>query len=225
MVAVGIDACATGWIAVVLRPPDAAAFYLPTISLLTTTIPDASAVAIDIPIGLPTAGSREADKAARRFLGARGSSVFPTPVREAARAASYARANSLQREVTGSGISQQSYALRAKILEVDDWLPSAPCRVWEVHPEVSVAVLIGHPTDASKKSWSGMVQRRQALLSAGINLETKDEPAGSRASVDDMLDAGAAAWTAQRLLRGEARSFPDLPAVAPPGGRTIAIWA
>ncbi|HEV2634671.1 MAG TPA: DUF429 domain-containing protein [Actinocrinis sp.] len=42
-----------------------------------------SVVAIDMPIGLPDDGTRQADALARRFIRPRGSSVFDTPVREA----------------------------------------------------------------------------------------------------------------------------------------------
>lgn len=48
--------------------------------------------------------------------------------------------------------------------------------------------------------------------------------AARSAAVDDMLDAGAAAWTARRILANEARSLPASP---PAGidGRPVAIWA
>lgn len=136
MSAVGVDACKGGWIAVVLRDegkPEA--HYLPDIGTLTSAIPDAQSVAIDIPIGLPEAGHRAADAAARALLGPRRSSVFNTPVRAALTAPNYATANAISVELTGSGLSQQSFALGVKILEVDAWLSSAPCPVWEVHPD------------------------------------------------------------------------------------------
>jgi predicted RNase H-like nuclease len=51
---VGVDACKTGWIAVVLRDGTAPhAHFLPVIDSLESVAPDADAVAIDIPIGLP----------------------------------------------------------------------------------------------------------------------------------------------------------------------------
>ncbi len=73
------------------------------------------------------------------------------------------------RGLTLRGISQQAYALGPKILEVERWLPSSPCPVYEVHPEVSFAVLLGEPARASKKTWAGMVERRRALEAAGIH--------------------------------------------------------
>ena len=41
------------------------------------------ALAIDIPIGIPEAGARPADREARALLGPRRNSVFPAPVRAA----------------------------------------------------------------------------------------------------------------------------------------------
>jgi predicted RNase H-like nuclease len=125
---------------------------------------------------------------------------------------------------TGSGISQQAYGLGKKILEVERWLPSSPCPVYELHPEVSFAVLLGAPARASKKTWAGMVERRQALEAVGISLDEIDFVAAVRASVDDMLDAAVAAWTAGRIARGAARSFPD-PPQRHASGKRVAIWA
>jgi predicted RNase H-like nuclease len=224
-VVVGVDGCKTGWIAVVLRDGDEPhAHYLPVIDDLPSVAPEAAAVAIDIPIGLPDGGRRDADVQARKFLGARRSSVFLTPVRAAIEAQTHALATRAAVEHTGSGISQQAYALAKKVLEVERWLPSSPCPVYEVHPEVSFAVLLGAPAQAGKKTWAGMVERRRGLAAEGVSLDYVGGPAALRASVDDMLDAAVAAWTARRIVRGQARPFPDPPPLDP-SGRHVAIWA
>ena len=212
MAAVGVDACNKGWIAVALRPGRRVeAHFLPHIASLNTAIPDARAVAIDIPIGLPESNRRAADVAARALLRDRRNSVFFTPVRASLEAATHAEATAISQRLTASGISQQSYALRAKIFEVEQWLPAAPCGVWEVHPEVCFALLLGRPARGSKKTWAGMVERWEAITSSGIQLADVSGAATTQASVDDMLDAAGAAWTAQRLLDGAARSFPEPP--------------
>jgi predicted RNase H-like nuclease len=223
--AVGIDACKTGWIAVAL-PKDGAvdAHFLRAIKDLAVAVADASAIAVDIPIGLPDTGRRRADVEAKALLGPRRNSVFFTPVRLALEAPTHGTATALSLQLTGSGMSQQSYALASKIFEVEDWLPTAPCKVWEIHPEVSFAVLIGSPAKAPKKTWAGMIERRDALAAAGIPVDRLRGLAASRAAVDDMLDAAAAAWTATRLLQGTARPVPDPPEVDS-SGRRIAIWA
>lgn len=222
---VGVDACTTGWIAVVLSDgASPEAHHLPVIEALQSVVPEADAVAIDIPIGLPTKGRREADVQARGFLGARRNSVFYTPVREAMVAPTHALATRAAHARTGSGVSQQAYALGPKILEVEEWLPSSRFPVFEVHPEVSFAVMLGSPVLASKKTWAGMVERRQGLDAMGISLDRVGGVASLRASVEDMLDAAVAAWTAGRLVREEARSFPDPPQLDSTG-RQVAIWA
>ena len=43
--------------------------------------------------------------------------------------------------------------------------------VYEVHPEISFAVLLGAPASAPKKSWAGMCERRRALEGAGLTLD------------------------------------------------------
>ncbi len=200
------------------------AHYLPTIDALGPLAAIADAVAIDIPIGLPTDGRREADLLARRFLHARRSSVFLTPVLEVFAAETYALATRTAVARTGTGISWQAYALRTKIMEVERWLPSSPSPVHEVHPEVSFAVLLGAPARASKKTWAGMVERRKALEAAGVSLDRVEGVATVHAAVDDMLDAAVAAWTAGRIASGTARSFPDPPQLDS-SGRPMAIFA
>lgn len=89
----------------------------------------------------------------------------------------------------------------------------------EVHPEVSFAVLSGdEPMASSKRTWNRMQERLAALATAGVRLPDRLRPAGSVAGVDDVLDAAVVAWTARRIARGEAISFPSRPEDA-------AIWA
>jgi predicted RNase H-like nuclease len=222
---VGVDGCREGWVAVALRPGGApGAYYLPRISALEVVVPDAALVGVDMPIGLPEAGRRRSDLAVRSLLGVRRSSLFFTPVREALAAPTYPDANGVSLRLTGSGISRQSYALRAKIFEVEEWVGSAPCAVREVHPETSFALLLGHPAVATKKSWAGMVERRAALEQVGIDLGAVSGPATVAAAVDDMLDAAVAAWSAARIAAGVARCFPDPPELTS-AGLPMAIWA
>ncbi len=222
--AVGVDGCGTGWIAVVLRPGEPAqAHYLARIDELTAAVPDAAVVGIDMPIGLPESGRRQADVLARVALGPRRSSIFFAPVRAALAAATHATGTAASVRLTGAGMSRQSYALAGKIFEVEQWLPQAPCPVHEVHPELSFATLLGAPAGAGKKSWAGMIQRREILGRHDIRLDHVTGPAARYAATDDMLDAGAAAWTAARLLAGRAESLPDPPEIDR-DGRLMAIW-
>jgi predicted RNase H-like nuclease len=93
----------------------------------------------------------------------------------------------------------------------------------EVHPEASFAELAGAPLGASKSTWAGIALRRQLLAAAGISLPENLGPAGQKATVDDVLDAAAAAWTAMRVARNQARRFPDPPEIFS-DGLASAIW-
>lgn len=225
MSVVGIDACRGGWIAVVLRPSSApAGVYAGTLDQIVDEVADAEAFGIDIPIGLPTGGRRRADTEARSFLGPRRASVFFTPVRDALVAPTHAEATRRSRMLTGQGVSRQAYALGPKILEAERWSSPTSRRVWEVHPEVSFAVMLGHPARSAKMTWAGALERLRALEREGIRLDELGD-AGEHAGVDDVLDAAAAAWSAKRLLQGEGMSLPDPPEVDPATGHPIAIWA
>lgn len=225
MSAVGVDGCRGGWIAVVLRDGgDAETVFAPSLPLVSARVPDALGFAVDIPIGLRRGARRRADVESRRLLGPRRSSLFMTPTRQALEADTHAEATRRSVELTGEGISQQAYALRTKILEAEDWCVRVGVPVWEVHPEVSFTLLLGHPALASKKTWAGMHERRTALEAAGISLGDGGE-AGARAGVDDVLDAAVAAWSCRRLLRGEGVSLPTPPEIDHETGGRVAIWA
>jgi len=183
-------------------------------------VPAAAAVAIDIPIGLPGSGRRRADYLARNRLGARRSSVFFAPPRDVVETASYAAANALAMKRHGFGISRQSYALRPKILEVDE-LVRDDGRIHEVHPEVAFAAWHDGPLP-SKKSYSGARRRLDLLEGLGVVLPVALGAAGA-VPIDDVLDAAAAAVVAGKIVRGEAESLPDPPDVDATGVR-MAIW-
>lgn len=178
-------------------------------------------IGIDIPIGLPDSGEREADQLARRRIGPRGSSVFATATRAALTSPTHAEAVVANRELTGKGLSAQAYGLRAKILQVDAWVHTAGRPVIEVHPEVSFAELNGGHLVTKKSTPEGVAQRRAALKAQGIVLDGPLRRA--RVGEDDVLDAAAAAWSARRHARGEAISLPDPPEVFADGW-PAAIW-
>lgn len=164
---------------------------------------NAEVVAVDIPIGIPDTGVRPADESARRFVGPRAPGVFATPVRPVLEAPSYAEARRVATELTGRSISAQSYALRRRILEVDEYARDDE-RVIEVHPEVSFRELGRRPL-LSKHRADGLAERRALLEQAGI-----DVPASApRIAEPDLLDATIAAWTARRYALGEAVPLPD----------------
>jgi predicted RNase H-like nuclease len=198
---VGVDGCPGGWVAAV--PLDAV-------------------VAVDIPIGLPERGWREADAAARKFLRGQASSVFSTPPRPVVEAPTYPEANRRCRELTGKGLSSQAYNFAQKILDVDRSRADAGARLYEIHPEVSFRALADAPLEAGKRTWAGHAERRTLLERAGIVVPADLGPAGRLAGADDVLDAAVAAWSAQRIAAGTARSLPD-PPPRDREGRAVAI--
>lgn len=218
----GVDGWRRGWVAVVLNNGRYQTAHLfDQFEAVLEEFAHAAAIGVDIPIGIPEEGPRAADRAARAFVGAGHSSVFPVPYRAELEAADHATASALHRTLTGKGISQQSFSLRQKILEVDS-LVSSEDNVIEVHPEVSFLALAGGPIGRSKKTWTGALTRRRLLVDAGIVLPDDLGPAGV-APVDDVLDAAAAAWSAHRYANGEGRPLPAEPPVDP-RGRRVAIW-
>jgi len=223
MSVVGVDGCKSGWIAVVIRDGSVYVHHLSGIEVLAEKIPDVEAIAIDIPIGLLEVGKRTADLAAMKELHKRANTVFLAPVRHVLSADSYLEANELSKQVGGYGLSRQAYALFPKIRQVDEWLSSAPCPVWEIHPELSFAKLNESVPLPSKRSWTGMMMRREILKRVGIDLDHVAGSVGEEASVDDMLDAGIAAHTAWEILARRAQPIPETPEFDSKG-REIAIW-
>ena len=225
----GVDACRAGWAGIALAGGEARAYFAPGIrELADRAAADGPllVIAIDIPIGLADAGRRGADVLARKELQGRWPSLFITPVRAAVEAADYQAATAENRRLAGEGLSRQAFALRAKILDVDQWLQArspAPARVVEVHPELSFAAMAGAPLRSRKNFWAGAVQRRTLLARAGIVLDGDLGLAGEQAGVDDVLDAAAAAWTARRVSHGSARCLPPSPEVFS-DGIPAAIW-
>lgn len=221
---IGVDACKKGWVGIT---GDLSGYFGVTIDVLVSaaeTDGTLDVVAIDIPIGLPTTGARQADVLARKLIGRRASSVFPTPIREALMAATHAEASALNVRATGKGLSQQAYALGKKILEVDAWARSTSHTVIEVHPEVCFATMAGRPLAHPKSTWAGVEERRHILATVGIEVPTEIGPAGELAAVDDVLDAAAASWTARRYADGGAVAYPDVPERFG-DGPAAAIWA
>lgn len=214
----GVDACRGGWMGVALQGDRLDAYAAAHITHLVDAAEadgEIAVVAIDIPIGLPEHGDRTADRLARKVVGPRWPSVFMTPVRVALQADDHATANRINRDATDKGVSAQAFGLRRKLFEVEDWVRRTPRpvipQVVEVHPEVSFAQLAGAPLTVRKSCWAGSQLRQQLLADADIRFADDLGKAGRLAAVDDVLDAGAAAWTARRFTRGEAHSLPDPP--------------
>lgn len=162
-----------------------------------------AAVGVDIPLGLPAgAAPRDCDVACARRLGRARASVFPAPPRAVLAAATPQEARAVARRLTGRAVSLQTFHIGPKIREWDA-VTELPDGVVEVHPEVSLRTLAPDVAFAPKKTARGAGQRIAALgrwldVAAALG----ELPAGAR--LDDVLDALAAAWSAQRWAGGAA---------------------
>jgi predicted RNase H-like nuclease len=216
--AAGADGCKAGWLCVTRDAAgrlDSACFA--TAEALLAQRPRPDALGLDIPIGLPERGARECDRAARAVLGARRSSVFPAPPRAVLPARSFEEACRIREGLEGKRISKQAWGIVPKIREVDAALRRAPARtawVYEVHPELCFAMWNGAPLQHGKKSAAGRLERL-ALVSRHFGeaafAAVRLRHARRGVSDDDVLDAFAALWSAERIVRGLALRLPESP--------------
>lgn len=215
----GADGCKAGWLCVTRGSATGvlASAVHASAELLIAQKQSPAVLCIDIPIGLPDRGPRDCDREARVFLKARRSSVFPSPLRPMLSAATYEDACQIGLANGGKKISKQAWAILPKVREVDLALRGRTGRVpivREVHPEVCFAGWAGSPMRHPKKSPEGQQQRRE--LVAGHFGQQAYETVRQRyprrqVADDDILDAFAALWTAERVLVGTAITLPAVP--------------
>ena len=227
MRAIGVDGYRGGWIAIIVED---GSFVDAVVcdgfgELMAEHAGGAAIVAVDMPIGLIESGDREADTAARARLPAGAkSSVFQVPPRSVVACRDNWDAASAEARVAwGKGIAKQTFQLFGKILQVDVFAGDE--RVREVHPELSFELLAGDEGGVGrKKTWGGMNRRWTLLADAGIHIPADLGPA-NHVPPDDILDAGAAAWSALRIACGVAERFPANPTQRDRSGRAIVIEA
>src|SRR5262249_13565618 len=153
----------------------------------------------------------------RPLLGARQSSVFPVPSREAVYALTYLDACRLALNTSDPprSVQKQLFLIAPKICEVDRALranPALAARVFETHPELAFWRLNAErPLALPKKVKPGLALRRQLLIAHGFPRAVVDAAPPKGASPDDLLDALACAAIARRIHAGGARSFPEQP--------------
>jgi predicted RNase H-like nuclease len=231
----GIDGCRMGWVCVLA---DAATgtferiFIAPRFADIVA-LADVAQIAVDIPIGIPafaTRAGRVCDGALRRKLGGRQSSVFSVPARSALAETDYRRACevALLHSDPPRMVSKQCFHIFPKIREVDALMsPELQSRIAECHPEGAFWAMNGcealsEPKKVKSSAYGpGLALRRSLLLKAGFapDVLEKRHFRASKAGEDDVLDACACAWSARRILRGEAHRFPDQPLTDPKGLR------
>ena len=208
---IGVDGCRAGWFGVRLEGEGGATWAvfddLPT--LHAAWYRPGALILVDIPIGLPdTESHRACDRAARRLLGRRASSVFNPPTRAALHAASWEEAARRNEAACGKRLSRQSWALVPKIREVDDFMrrgaPGRQGEVRESHPETLFVVLNGGNTlEHGKKDLPGRTERLAVLERHRPGVHhvyhtVLGHVPRRQVAPDDVLDALAAAIVAHR---------------------------
>ena len=215
----GVDGCKTGWV-VVWRDLRVGRIWwevVPSLREIAGSVPSPAVIAVDVPIGLLKAGARDCDLAARKRLGfPRSASVFPAPIRPVLVAGDRIEASAVRRPIDGKGMTFQAWGIVPKVIDVDEALRAdAALRAVtrEVHPELCFAAMNGgRPMAHSKKKAEGRAERVAVLkehFGDAIDDAMASKPKGCK--YDDLLDAFACAWTATRIVRGEAEAIPKNP--------------
>ncbi len=214
----GVDGCKNGWFCVAKDVGTGRIWfgvYDDTKSLLRQQ-PEPSIIAIDIPIGLTEAGPRQCDIEARKLLGSRASSVFPAPIRPALQGNTRREADLISRQVDGRGVPAQAFAIYSKIRDVDRILSAESQlqeRIKEVHPEACFwAWNNKRAMSCKKKSNDGRAERRNLVakhFGTEVIEEIRSKYLAKCVSHDDIYDAFAALWTAERIFAGKAGVIPD----------------
>ena len=230
-IAVGVDGCRGGWIAIgfetEIGPAQGSARIFSTFAGILSAYPRAT-IAADMPIGFATGTEgRGCDTAVRALLGPRRNSVFSPPCRAALYADDYPSANALNRQNAGKGLSKQAWMIAPKMREIDALItPAMQDRVIESHPEAAFTLANGAPMAAHKSRFHGHFERLRCLHALGFDPATLAArlPQDLDARPDDLLDACILAHVAQKHGAGVARVFPDAPRTDDRGLR-MEIWA
>lgn len=235
----GVDGCKAGWIAVLRTLNDPGDLQLRLFSDfcdLLTAEPKLDIIAVDMPIGLPERIGplgRGPEKAARKHLGMRQSSVFSVPSRTAVYEQDYLQACDTAQETSEPPrkVSKQCFYLFPKIREIDaSMTPDLEARVFEVHPELAFWRLNGEREMSqpkkvkSRANPDGLDQRRNLLVAQGLAQAFLDQPPPRGCGRDDVLDAAVNSLIAERIFSGQAEPFPK-DYQRDDRGLRMAIWA
>lgn len=245
----GIDGCPGGWMVVSWDGNEDGCIKAEIIgSLDALRLETEDIVGIDMPIGLRNASKmhfarRECDALARKALGSRASCVFHAPARELlAGGLAYSEATKLHQKLTTKGISCQAFNILPKIKQLDDWLREKASRrhQWfEVHPELSFAwwrsegkspnpFILGKKTGQGFSSRLALIQQKWpgAHDAASKSLGAYSARGRKRWAQDDLLDAFAALWSAERISKKQCKKYPpSLDGQIDEAGLPMQIWA
>ena len=230
----GIDGCPSGWFYVGIDIKGECQFgVLEKYSDIGLFAKRARLTLVDIPIGLPSSviTDRLCDKAARKVITPKGSSVFPAPARAALLEHSYIEGSEANRQAVGKKLSKQTWNIVPKIREVDDYMRSQDLqgKVREMHPEVAFWALNDRkPLYFGKKKREGAEERLEILTrflpfandcyKEALNIYKRKDVAA-----DDILDAMVGAVTAMHSPR--IKTLPESPSMDEEGLAMEIVYA
>lgn len=226
----GIDACPGGWACVVQGADDTLSVeFMESLDRMLEA-PCDSIVGIDIPIGLPDGttgiepGIRQCDKEARKLLGfPRSTSIFSSPVRplleidEEDITKAHEEASAVTMGISNRKVTRQTMNILPRIKEVDGLLrrsKSLRDRMFEVHPELIFMQMNGESIGEGKRTAQGRARRMDCLRQVFEPDSVESCIAmieGTPIKLDDLMDAMACCWSADRIACGIHREVPSEP--------------
>lgn len=215
---IGVDGCRGGWIAAVLDHGELRLEKYDSIDIIVSKYPSFDAFLIDMAIGLRSSPDQiRPDDDARKELGAKGSSVFPIPSRQAVYAIGEKEQKQANIQSLGKSLSKQSIAIIPKLRELDVFLRENPGyrgKILESHPEVDFARLNGSVLISRKKEEPGLSERKNVLaeyLEKEDLTSTYDKAKELECNQDDLIDASCLAVTGALYAQGLCESLPEKP--------------
>ncbi len=200
---IGVDGCKGGWIACVLDHGELRLERFNSMEALVGHYPEFDSFLIDMAVGLRSGADQlRPDDLARKELGARSSSIFPIPCRQAVYAGREEEKKQANIKALGKSLPKQTINIIPKIRELDEFLTNHPeykNRILESHPEVDFARLNGAVVLSRKKEYLGFSERAAILKKylPGESLSGMWEMAKMLiCNPDDLLDAACLAVTA-----------------------------
>ncbi len=204
---IGVDGTSSGWIASIGSSADkclSTIKFSDSLNKLLSEYPD-SVIVIDMPIELNKKKYlRTCDILAKKYLGKSfQSSIFIPPLKKVLKCNTYQEANELSKQITGKGLSKQSWHLKRKISEVQE-VSKLSNKIYEGHPECTFKMLKKEALKAKKKSVSGIFERLDLLKKVGLDPLSVSLKLRNNYSIkiDDVLDSMVLFITALRIVDG-----------------------
>ena len=205
--AAGLDGCKSGWLIFYYQDRQYQFQLINSISDGKAVFEKSCKIFIDIPIGLSSHNyDRQIEKQMRKLLKNRSSTIFTPPCREAIEQSVYQKANNINRQITGKGLSKQAFNIGKKIGEVDNFLKTKKSfSLVESHPEICFKILNGQVLQSRKNTLEGQHKRREIISKFSLDLDKTIAKAlktfpKSKAQPDDIIDAAVLCLSAQMSL-------------------------